>query len=120
MPDFDAYFGDDEAIDARSRAVDAWNRIKRDASSVVLVRGTTTMAAQTVRVEFSGTGEEVDATTGRAGRQRVVIFGVIDHPSIADTNIQARDRFAINKKQYEVITVVDLPGEVQAFCEAIA
>jgi hypothetical protein len=119
MPDFDAYFGDSGAIDDTSRAVDAWSRIQGDTSSVVLVRDGTALSAQTVRVEFSGTGEDRQNDTGRAGRQRCVIFGVMNHPTVTDTNIQARDRFAINKKQYEVIAVITPPGEVQAFSEAI-
>lgn len=119
MPDFNAYFGDSGAIDAESRAVDALNRIVRDPSSVVLVRDGATIAAQTMRVEFSGTGEEGANATGRSGRQRCVLFGVKNHPTATDTNIQARDRFAINEKQFEVISVITPPGEVQAFCEAI-
>lgn len=119
MPDFDVYFGDDEGIDAESRAFDSWNRIKRDPTIIDIIRNTTTLAAQTVRVEFSGTGEEGANAAGRSGRQRVVVFGVVDHPTITDTNIQARDRFALNKVQYEVITVVFNPGDIQAYCEAI-
>lgn len=119
MPDFDAYFGDSGAIDDGSRAVDAWSRIQGDTSSIVIVRDGTSLAAQTVRVEFSGTGEEQMNATGRSGHQRCVIFGVKNHPSVTDTNIQARDRFVINKVQYEVISVITPPGEVQAFCEAI-
>ena len=119
MPDFDAYFGDDEAIDAASRAVDAWRRVLRDPSSIALVRGVSDIVAQTVRVEFSGTGEETESAAGRSGRQRVVIFGVKDHPTVADTNILARDRFVINEVQFQVISVINPPGEIQAFCEAI-
>lgn len=119
MPNFDAYFGDSGEIDDGSRAVDAWSRIQADTSSVVIVRDGPSLAAQTVRVEFSGTGEESQNATGRSGRQRVVIFGVKNHPTVTDTNIQARDRFVINEKQFEVITVITPPGEVQAFAEAI-
>ncbi len=120
MPDFDVYFGDDEPIDAESRAVDAWSRIQQDPKIIEIIRDGEEVDEQTVRIEFSGTGEEASSPGGRLSRQRLVVFGVKDHPTEADTDIKPRDRFAINKKQYEVITVINPPGEYQAFCEAMS
>lgn len=119
MPDFDSYFGDTEAIREADRAVDAWSRINADATIITIIRDAAPLSNQTVRVEFSGTGEEASSDAGRTGRQRCVIFGVVNHPSVTDTDIERGDRFAINKKQFEVISVITPPGEMQAFCEAI-
>lgn len=119
MPDFDAYFGSSNAIDDTSRAVDAWSRIQADPTIITIIRDAVSQTAQTMRVEFSGTGEEATSDAGRSGRQRVVLFGVINHPTVTDTNIERGDRFVINQKQFEVISVITPPGEVQAFCEAM-
>lgn len=119
MPDFDAYFSSSGAIDAVSRAVDAWNRINAAPTIITIIRDAVSLANQTMRVEYSGTGEEAASDAGRAGRQRCVLFGVTDHPTVTDTNIERGDRFVISQKQFEVISVINPPGEVQAFCEAI-
>ena len=52
------------------------------------------------------------------GVQRAVVFGVRDHATVADTDIQRADRFVLGDTEYEVIGVIAVVGEVQAVCEA--
>ena len=52
------------------------------------------------------------------GVQRAVVFGVREHPTVADTDIQRGDRFVMGATEFEVIGVIEAPGEVQAICEA--
>ena len=52
------------------------------------------------------------------GVQRAVVFGVLGHATVADTDIQRADRFVVGATEYEVIGVIAAAGEVQAICEA--
>lgn len=124
MADINAWLSQgNEAISVTSRAVDAWNRIQRNPTSVTIVRGQTTLSAQTVRVELdnaTSSRAEIRGDGGGNSAQRAcVVFGVKDHPTATDTNIQRGDRFALNGQQYRVSQVLSAPGEVQATCEAL-
>jgi len=123
MLDFDAWLGLNELDNAgeiRLRANDAWVRIQQRPSSVVLLRGNpaTAQAAQTMRVEHDSTLTESEGGGGKSSSQRVYLFGVKGHRTVADTNIQRGYRFALGATQYRVVTVMDQIGEVQAIAEA--
>lgn len=100
------------------RAADAWRRIQDKPTSIVLKRGTTLLDAQTVRIEFSSGANEQPAPTATPGFLNVTIFGVKDHPTVSDTDIQRGDRVVLENTEYEVVGVIASIGEVQAFCEA--
>ncbi len=123
MANFHAWLGQgNNAINATSRAVDAWNRINRNPTSVTLVRGAVELSAQMIRIEFDN---QVDSEIngdggGMSSRRDAVIYGVKGHPTVTDTDIQRGDRFAINGKRYRVVQTIDVPGEVQATCEVLA
>jgi hypothetical protein len=118
MPNITMIVGGGETSDAE-RAADAWRRINDKPTSVVLVRGQTTLAAQIVRVEYSEEEREIGGGAGISSRRLVIVFGVKDHPEVADTNIQRDDRFAYNDQQFRVLDVVFTLGEKQARCEAM-
>ena len=117
MPDFAAWRKDD-----RARAVEAWERIGEKATAITIRRGGETLDTQTVRIEMSDGGrEDLDLRRGlnvTPGVQRVVVFGVRQHPTVADTDIQRGDRFVVGVTEFEVIGVIAVVGEVQAICEA--
>lgn len=117
MPDFAAWRDDTTA-----RAEAAWTRIQQRPVSITIRRGTDMLDEQTVRVELSSSArEDLDVRRGLnllPGVQRAVVFGVRNHPTVADTDIQRGDRFVLAQTEYEVIAVIVLPGEVQATCEA--
>ncbi len=117
MPDFEAW-----RSDLSARAVDAWLRIREQLTTITIRRGTETLDAQTVRIEISNSvREDLDLRRGldvTPGVQQAVVFGLRDHTTIADTDIQRGDRFVIGVTEFEVIGVIDAPGEVQAICEA--
>jgi hypothetical protein len=117
MPDFAAWRRDDSA-----RAIEAWDRIEERATVITIRRGGETLDAQTVRIEMSDGGRE-DLTLRRGlnvmpGVQRAVVFGVRQHPTVADTDIQRGDRFVVGTTEFEVIGVIVGVGDVQAVCEA--
>lgn len=117
MPDFEQWRGS-----TRARALDAWLRIGEQPVTVTIRRGDETLEAQTVRIEFGDSArEDLDLRRGLnvvPGVQRAVVFGVRGHPVIADTDIERGDRFVIGVTEFEVIGVIEPPGEVQAVCEA--
>ncbi|MEO8396495.1 MAG: hypothetical protein ABI700_26110 [Chloroflexota bacterium] len=116
MPDFAAWQNDVSA-----RAVDAWMRISEQPTTITIRRGGDTLDPQTVRIELSNnTREDLDLRRGldiTPSVQRAVVFGLRDHATVADTDIQRGDRFVIAVTEFEVIGVIDTPGEVQAICE---
>lgn len=116
MPDFAAW-----RRDAPARAVEAWLRISEQPTVITIRRETEMLAAQTVRIEVGNNArEDLDLRRGLnalPGVQRAVVFGVRDHPTTADTDIQRGDRFVVGGSEFEVIAVIEAAGEVQAVCE---
>lgn len=114
--------GELAVMSASERAVLEWRRISDRPSSIELTRGagqtSVKLAAQTVRIESDNTATWRDGALVTQGVQKVVVFGVKDHPTITDTDIQRSDRFSIDGVIYEVISIMTPPGEVQAICEA--
>jgi hypothetical protein len=123
MPDMNKWLMSNDAIDPASRAVDAWNRITLDSVSIVVVREGASLAAQTVRVGPDSTAAslEVKSDAGTTGKVRHVIFGVRDHPdeSVLDTSLKRGDRFAYRGAVFQIMQIIEPPGEVQAFAESV-
>lgn len=119
MLNYGLWLADVSPIDESERAERVWRLIQRRPSSVVLVRGNTALAAQTVRLEYSNTINEASGGAGSSAVQRCVVFGVKNHPTADDTDIQRGDVFARDGVRYRVVGLVDAPGEVQALCEAM-
>lgn len=121
MPDFSRYMMVSYQINDTQRAVDAWNRIQGDPTTITL-KGT--VSGQVVRVEFNGAPIAVASNAGDSAMLRCTVFGVQGHPdvSVVDTVIDADDQFALEIASKKVIFVVQRvitpPGEVQAFCES--
>jgi hypothetical protein len=117
MPEFETWRSSE-----RDRAIEAWQRISDQPTSITIQRGDETLDPQTVRLEFSDSArEDFDVRRGldiAPGVQRVIVFGVRQHPTEPDTDLQRGDRFVIGLTEYEVIGVITAPGEVQAICEA--
>lgn len=104
---------------AQSRANDAWRRICEKPSSLVVKRGSATLAAQTVRVELTSVPSEVSGAGGSSSALRATVFGVRGHVSVANTDIKRDDIFALNGTRFRVVHVIEQTGEVQAYCEAM-
>ena len=118
MPNFANYFTSSDAIDAASRAVDAWNRIT-DKPTTLTLQGA--VSAIVVRIEHDGRTSDQDSNAGHAASLRCTVFGVKDHPDAAviDTVIAEGDRFGVGSNLYEVERIITPPGEVQAFCVSV-
>lgn len=95
-----------------------WNAIQRHAETITIRRGATTLAPQTVRIEQNLRVREDVNETSTMGVAITVVIGLRDHPTLPDTNIRPRDRFVLHGVEYEVTTIIEHPGEVQAVLES--
>ena len=119
MPDFERWRASQSA---EARALETWARISDQPTTITIQRAGVSLAAQTVRIEFSDQArEDVGLREGlnvMPGIQRAIVFGVQGHPTVADTDIERGDRFVVGATEFEVIGVIRVPEEVQAVCEA--
>ncbi len=103
-------------IPKATRALDVWRSIQGNPTRVAFRTITgATLPAQTVRLEYV-TVQEADSVAGQGAERRLYIFGVRDHPTVANTDIKAGYRFNFQGKQFTVLDPVIMPGggEVQA------
>lgn len=122
MPDFDAYAVQTTPMWnswASLRAQFAWQRINEAPVSAVVMRGSTNLTAQTVRID-ANRPRETAGEAGTAAVRSVTITGVRSHPTVTDTDLAKGDRIyiAATKVEYRVIDVTLYPGEIQATAEA--
>lgn len=126
MPDFEAWRGDVyplAAWDDTDPAHEMARIIAHKTTSITVTRvtaaGSSTLAAQNVRIETMQRGEQTVVIAGSQRSVDAIVFGYAGHPSIASTDLQAGDRFLVGGHRYEVLTVlVGLDNALQAHCEA--
>lgn len=117
---FSAWLLDTEALPETERAALAWRRINDKPSSVAFrTPAGATLAAQTVRLEFSGVSERT-SDAGPGAVRTVTVFGVRNHATVADTIIGKGYRFVSGPDEYVVVDVIQTLGEVQARAEAVS
>lgn len=122
MADLDAWLADnDNAPKASQRAVYAWRRIQDKPTVITINREGVTLPAQTVRIEYNETERVMTGeANGTSSSRDVILFGVKNHPTVADTDLKYGDRFAHNGQMFKVIFVITSIGEIQANCEALS
>lgn len=116
-------------MDDRMRPASSGALIEDNPSSVSFIRqnkstqATTTLSAQTVRIELaslSASERQLRGANGVTSSQRLVILGYKGHPTETDTDIQRGDRFELDDRYYTVKTVEPaMPHFVQALCEVM-
>ncbi len=121
MVDINAWLASgNTAPNTTQRAVDAWKRISDKPVSITVNRNGTAIPAQTVRIEYSESERVITGeASGMSAVRDVVVFGVKNHPSIADTNLQYGDLFSHDGQIFKVVFVMSTIGEIQANCEAV-
>lgn len=122
MPDMAAYLSSGGGAPvgmAAQRAARAWKRIT-DKPTIVTFRNAAGVlqATQTVRVEYDNGASRTTSAAGQAAMRGLTVFGVRDHPTIADTNVGEGYRFVATGDQYTCIDIIVTIGEVQAIFEA--
>lgn len=127
MPSIAGWLGSSDIRDAINdegmRAVAAWGRINDRPSSITLYRDRVVLptGAQTVRLEYSEatTSAQKEGKAGMPSERQLIVFGVRDHPTVSNTDIERGDRFKHGGDWYSVVDVIRLPGEVQAYTERL-
>jgi len=125
MVDFNNWYGSSlGTIDRVQRAVNAWVLIQRKPTTLTLRRinpATGLPVANVtviVRVEQDNEGDEyMNLTGGSNTKGECVVYGVVGHPTVPDTNMQRNDVFTLNSREYRVISVLDRTGGMQFLCQ---
>ena len=118
--DFALWLSDTAAIPASGRAAAAWARINDKPTSVTFRKPDgTDLSAQTVRLEYDSRVSESETPAGQTPVRKLIIFGVKDHETVADTDIGEDYRFNYQSDAYRVVDIIYTIGEVQAVAEAI-
>lgn len=79
-------------------------------TSITIRRGASTLGAQSVRLETLASQRMVAGQGGVTFVCDALALCYLNHPTVADTDIQAGDRFRASGVDYEVILI--MPGHV--------
>ena len=120
MSDFNSWLSDTEAIAESERAALAYSRILAKPTAVTFLKPSgVALAAQTVRVEPDDKATDVIGPDGMTGPMRYcVIFGVVNHDTIIDTNMQEGYRFILDNDEYRITDVIVTLGSIQGNAES--
>lgn len=104
------------------RAAHADNRIndKWEVTTTVAFKNAagTILAAQEVRIESDNSATPSESAAGAAPKRKVIVYGVRDHATIADTDIKEGYRFVLHNDEYRVVDIILTLGEIQGIAEA--
>jgi hypothetical protein len=105
------------AAKARIRSALTWKHIQDKPFEMIVWRDGEFLDSQYVRIE----GElrpRVESRPSEGNMQTysrtMTVFGVRDHPTVADTDLKVGDRFGFNGELMVVIDVTPHSGEIQA------
>lgn len=119
MSDFNSWLNNASPISEESRAAIAWTHIQDKPTSVAFqTPAGVTLAAQTVRVENDDTASSPVSLSGMSGPMRYcIIFGIINHATLADTVMEEGYRFVLNNDEYRISDVIVTLGSIQGNAE---
>jgi hypothetical protein len=104
----------------QERAADAWRRIGEKPQSITLrTAAGTDRAAQTVRLEVDNRASESSSAAGAAPKMHVIVYGIRNHATLANTAMAEGDRFNYAGDAYRIVDIILQTGEVQGVGEAI-
>lgn len=110
------WYRSDGEINSSIRANRTWSMILREPTEIVAYRDGGALPAQTVKLTFDNDAKWVggDKMVGKSAKRELVIFGVVGHTVVADTDLQTGDEFSFGSILYEIIDVTPMPGGIQA------
>lgn len=115
------WYKSDGSIDSNIRANRTWSMILREPTEIVAYRDGVALDAQTVKLTFDNDTKWIggDKAVGKSAKRELVIFGVVGHPVVADTDLQTGDEFSFGSILfgsilYEIMDVTPMPGGIQA------
>jgi len=100
------------------RGVDTARLVTDKATSVTIVRAGVAQDAQSVRIETAGRPYTYQTEAGQTAQADALIIGYTGHPTIADTDLQVGDRFAVGGVGYEIVGLLSgLSDSLQAYAK---
>lgn len=125
MVDFSAWLGDGGDLAATptateaQRAALAYRRILDKPSSVAFkTPAGVTLSAQTVRIEPDSSAGMATSEAGTGQVRKAVVFGVCNHATVTDTNLDDGYRFVLEGDEYRCVGILKTLGEIQGYFEA--
>lgn len=127
MSKADAWLGSsatlNDVVSTEQRANDTARRIAEKPSTITLTRGSSQLAAQTMRLDPSNSPGQAQDRVGdvnRVAMTGLLVMGYKDHATIADTNIKRGDKFFHESHMYEVIDITPTySGRILAFASGV-
>jgi hypothetical protein len=106
---------------AANEAVFAKQKIDLAPVSVIFKNSAgTSLAAQVVRIDSDNRPNMNETAAGTSPKRKVIIFGIRNHPTLANTDIKKGYTFTLPEDvtdKYVVLDITRLPGEIQATAE---
>lgn len=98
------------------RAVDHWNMILDEGQEITIWRDSVEQDPQRLRIEPANFSIENigGSDIGEVNLRFLTVFGVKDHPTIADADLRKGDLFLYEGQDYEIENVITHPGTIQA------
>lgn len=104
---------------AQKRAAHAWKRINEKPSTVTLrTAAGVNRAAQVVRLEVDNRASVAESVAGVAPTMHLIVYGVRNHATQADTVMAEGDRFVYAGDQYRIDDIILQMGEIQGVATA--
>ena len=117
------YPQDHAATKSQRRAVGTVKRVMDKPTDIRIFRNGSFLAEdQTVRIEGRGSTLNLgtrDLSNSDTFVRSITVFGVRDHPTLPDLDIQVGDRFGYASGNYVVTGITLHAGEIQAACERV-
>lgn len=76
-------------------------------------------ASQIVRVESDNSASPAESAAGASPRRKVIVFGVRNHATLANTVMVEGDRFVLNNDVLRCVDTILTLGEIQGIFEAV-
>jgi hypothetical protein len=104
----------------QKRAAAAWKRINEKPQSITLRTAVgVDRAAQTVRLEVDNRASESSSAAGAAPKMHVIVYGIRNHATLANTAMAEGDRFNYAGDAYRIVDIILQTGEIQGVAEAV-
>ena len=110
------WYRSDGEINSSIRANRTWSMILREPTEITVYRDGVARDAQTVKLTVDNDAKWVggDKMVGKSTKRELVIFGVVGHSTVVDTDLQTGDEFSFGKILYEIMDATLMPGGIQA------
>lgn len=117
---FDLWLIDDKPIEQSPRAALAMSAIYDKPVPIVFKTDLgVKLPSQSLRVEYDDTVSDANSDAGMGVERKLILFGIRGHATLPDSDIAQGYRFAYQKHEYTIMSVITTIGEIQASAEVV-